>query len=116
MYPLLPAEEDAQKNKMENKGIDEIDIMFRDVPELGTDIQAAIFVLSRRKYSFRRGDVRFRSRCSVGPGAVAAGFSAGVQAHFGTWDPVTDQRRHPLEALIDRWHGGAGHAAILGRV
>jgi hypothetical protein len=36
------------------------------------------------------------------PGAVAAGFSAGVQAHLGSRDQLTDLSRHACQALLDR--------------
>jgi uncharacterized protein YjbI with pentapeptide repeats len=54
--PLLPAGKEASEDKLDNGGIDKIELIFRGVPELRTDIQAAIFVLGRRKYSFGRGE------------------------------------------------------------
>jgi uncharacterized protein YjbI with pentapeptide repeats len=54
--PLLAAGRETSEEKLNNGGINEVELILRGVPELRTDIQAAIFVLGRRRYSFGRGE------------------------------------------------------------
>jgi uncharacterized protein YjbI with pentapeptide repeats len=54
--PLLSTHKESSEQMQEQGGIDEIELVLRGVPELRTDIQAAIFVLSRRKYSYGSGE------------------------------------------------------------
>lgn len=54
--PLMPTHKESSEQVQEQGGIDKIELVLRGVPELRTDIQAAIFVLSRRKYSYGSGE------------------------------------------------------------
>jgi hypothetical protein len=50
---------------------------------------------------------------SAGPGALAGGFSAGVQANLCSWDQPADCSRHSGETLLDGYGRGQVHGVIL---
>lgn len=54
--PLLPEAQRVSEATSESVGVDTIEKLFRNVPDLKTDIQAVISVLGRRRYSFGRGE------------------------------------------------------------
>jgi hypothetical protein len=82
-------------------------------PEIGKQSKAVAAGQPGIRSRDQQVDIGIRAGLAASPGAVAEGFSAGVQANLRSRDELADRGRHAQEALLDRWSRSHGHESIL---